>query len=293
MTPSSENESSQRPEAGLKNTRHRWTGEFLDAFEQIENESFEWLKTNRRRIDWRLLGLIALACCVLTFLEYFGGSGHYKTLQAPLSLLVDNANERITYTFRTGEYARLARLIYWSGCTFVGYLVLPALYVKFVMGERLRDMGLSAAGALKHGWIYVGLFLLVLPAVYLMSLTESFQNTYPFYKEAGRSPGEFLAWELTYALQFLSLEFFYRGVLIHGTKRRFGMYSVLISVIPYCMIHFGKPMPETLGAVVAGIALGVLSLYTRSIWLGVAIHISVAVAMDIFALLARGELHLF
>jgi len=265
----------------------------MSAFEQVENESFEWLAHNRRRIDWRLIGLVALACCVLTFLEYFGGSGNYQTLQAPLSLLVDNAGERITYTFRTGEYARLARLIYWSGCTFIGYLVLPALYVKFVMGERLGKMGLSVAGALKHWWIYVGLFLLVLPAVYLMSLTDSFQHTYPFYKDAGRSPGDFLVWELTYAIQFMSLEFFYRGVLLHGTKRRFGMYSVLISVIPYCMIHFGKPMPETLGAVIAGIALGVLSLYTRSIWLGVAIHISVAVAMDIFALIARGEFHLF
>lgn len=265
----------------------------MDAFEQVENESFEWLKNNRRRIDWRLLGLITLGCFVLTFLEYFGGSGKYATLQAPLSLLVDNANERIIYTFRTSEYARLARLIYWSSCIFVGYMLIPALYVKFVMRERLRDMGLSLKGALKHWRIYVALFLLVLPAVYLMSLTESFQNTYPFYKLAGRSPTEFLVWELTYAVQFMSLEFFFRGVLLHGIKHRFGIYSVLLSVIPYCMIHFGKPMPETLGAVFAGIALGVLSLYTRSIWLGVAIHVSVAIAMDVFALIARGEFHLF
>ncbi|AWV87933.1 CPBP family intramembrane glutamic endopeptidase [Bradymonas sediminis] len=277
----------------IKNTLQRCKTDFMDAFEQVENDSFEWLAENRRRVDWRLLGLVALACFVLSFLEYFGGSGKYTTLQAPLSLFVDNANERIIYTFRTGEYARLARLMYWSGCTFVGYMLIPALYVKFVMGERLRDMGLSLKGALKHWWIYVGLFLIVLPFVYLMSLTDSFQNTYPFYKLAGRSPAEFVVWELTYALQFMSLEFFFRGVLLHATKKRFGIYSVLLSVIPYCMIHFGKPLPETLGAVFAGIALGVLSLYTRSIWLGVAIHVSVAVAMDVFALLARGEFHLF
>src|SRR5690554_6634354 len=140
MTPSSENESSQSTQSWLKNKLRRRSGEFIDAFERVENESFEWLKTNRRRIDWRLIGLIALACCVLTFLEYFGGSGNYKALQAPLSLLVDNADERATYTFRTGGCARLARLIYWSSCTFVGCLVLPALYVKFGMGVRVRDM---------------------------------------------------------------------------------------------------------------------------------------------------------
>jgi membrane protease YdiL (CAAX protease family) len=270
---------------------NRWKTDFMDAFERVEDESFRWLQANRRRVDRRFLGLIVLACFVLAFLEYFGGSGDYEVLQAPLALIVDDAEERIEYTFRTGEFARLARLMYWSGCTFVGYLLVPALYVKFVMRERLLDMGVSVRGALTHWWIYVGLYVLVMPAVFLMSLTESFQETYPFYQLAGRSPTDFLLWELTYAVQFLSLEFFYRGVLVHGTKRRLGMYSVLLSVIPYCMIHFGKPMPETLGAVFAGVALGVLSLYTRSIWLGVAIHVSVAVSMDVFSLLAQGKLN--
>jgi membrane protease YdiL (CAAX protease family) len=53
------------------------------------------------------------------------------------------------------------------------------------------------------------------------------------------------------------------------------------------MIHFGKPMPETLGAIFAGIILGVLSLKSNSIWLGVLLHFSVAIAMDCFALLHR------
>ncbi len=54
--------------------------------------------------------------------------------------------------------------------------------------------------------------------------------------------------------------------------------------IPYCMIHFGKPMPEALGAIGAGVVLGLLSLKTRSIWLGAAIHIGVAWTMDALAI---------
>ena len=88
----------------------------------------------------------------------------------------------------------------------------------------------------------------------------------------------------------MSLEFFFRGFLVHGLKRRFGFYCIVIAVMPYCMIHFGKPMPETLGAIFAGLALGTLSLFTRSIWLGVAIHVSVAVSMDLIALWYRGAL---
>jgi len=51
------------------------------------------------------------------------------------------------------------------------------------------------------------------------------------------------------------------------------------------MIHYGKPVLETLGAIVAGTVLGTLALRTRSIWSGFLIHVTVAVSMDIAALL--------
>ena len=55
-------------------------------------------------------------------------------------------------------------------------------------------------------------------------------------------------------------------------------------IIPYCMIHYGKPLPETLGAIGAGILLGTIAMRTRSIWGGVIIHVAVAVTMDVLAL---------
>jgi len=58
--------------------------------------------------------------------------------------------------------------------------------------------------------------------------------------------------------------------------------------IPYCMIHFGKPFPETMAAIIAGIVLGTLSLKSRTIWMGVMIHYSVALTMDISALWQKG-----
>ena len=61
---------------------------------------------------------------------------------------------------------------------------------------------------------------------------------------------------------------------------RLGPYVIFVMTIPYCMIHFGKPIQETLGAIVAGILLGFMALKTRSIWLGAALHIAVAWTMD-------------
>lgn len=273
----------------MKSALQQWKTAFLDAMERVETTSAKHTLDERRTLDLQVVGLIVLVCVVLSLMEYYGGSNDYRWIESLVERLAGEPSYAVQSFFRDDQYGRLARLGYWSMSTFVGYALIPGLYVRFVMKKRLSDIGLSVTGALEHWWIYAGMYVVVLPAVYAVSLTESFQNTYPFYDQASRSWFDFLMWEGLYALQFLSLEFFFRGVLIHGLKKRFGFYAILMSVIPYCMIHFGKPLPETIGAVLAGLALGVLSLYTRSIWLGVAIHISVAVTMDILSMLAKGQ----
>jgi membrane protease YdiL (CAAX protease family) len=50
------------------------------------------------------------------------------------------------------------------------------------------------------------------------------------------------------------------------------------------MIHYHKPVLETFGAIAAGVILGYMSLRTRSIWLGAALHIAVAWTMDAAAI---------
>src|SRR6201999_3157992 len=142
----------------------------------------------------------------------------------------------------------------------------------------------SLRGFFGHLPIYVVLFLLVLPAVVLASRTAAFRETYPFYRLANRSVADLVLWELLYAAQFLSLEFFFRGFILHGLRRALGANAIFVMLVPYCMIHYGKPFSETLGAIGAGLILGTLAMRTRSIWGGVLIHIGVATTMDLLAL---------
>ncbi len=123
-----------------------------------------------------------------------------------------------------------------------------------------------------------------------MSANEHFQATYPFYP---LEPGDalwpnFWRWELFYGLQFFALEFFFRGFMVHGTRQRFGIYSVFVMTVPYCLIHFGKPMQEAFASIIAGIVLGLMSLKTRSVWMGALLHVSVALSMDISSLWRKG-----
>ena len=67
-----------------------------------------------------------------------------------------------------------------------------------------------------------------------------------------------------------------------------GKMAVIVPLIPYVMIHFGKPFPETLGAIVAGLVLGTMALRSRSIVPGILVHFSIAIGMDLLSLWQQG-----
>ena len=234
---------------------------------QIHEESID---RSRRDLDWRPLVVLVVVAVSLTLQEFIGDRGFFRRH------FMGGAD-----WYDPTSFTELWSFVWWSGWRVLGYLILPALVVVCMPGERLRDYGWSARGFWKHIALYGVLFGLLFPALYFISKTHDFQRIYPFYKLANRSWEDFLAWELLYALQFLSLEFFFRGFMLHGTKRALGVHSIWVMVVPYCMIHYGKTLAETLAAIGAGVILGTIALRTASIWGGVAIHIAVALTMDL------------
>jgi membrane protease YdiL (CAAX protease family) len=184
-------------------------------------------------------------------------------------------------------------LLWWVLVSVVFYFSLPAFFVKFVQKRDLRDIGLSLS--IESGFLKMVVMCIVvmLPLVYMMSLTGSFSAKYPFlqiYDDAPYIGWTLLVWELAYFAQFFGLEFFFRGFLLHSLKPALGLYSIFAMTVPYTMIHFGKPMAETFAAIFAGIFLGWLSYKNGSIWLGLVLHCTVALSMDVLALYNKGLL---
>ena len=217
--------------------------------------------------------VFALIYCaiILTVMEYF---------------LIPPRFEALYRGFGTGQWmvpTMISGLAWSVGCLF-GYLIIPSIVVKFIYSQNLSDYGFSPSGFLAHMKTYVGLYVLMLPLIYLASQDPHFKNTYPFVPEAKSSLSNFIIWELAYILQFFCLEFFFRGYLLFTLEKYVQKYlAIAIMVVPYVMIHFHKPVYETLGAVVAGCILGWLSLRYRS-WLGGAVlHSLVAITLDVSA----------
>jgi len=242
---------------------------FVDTWERLNREAAEE-RTQHPGFDTRVMIVLILVSFVLVFQEYYGDRPNFDAF--------------LGTRFAGSRYYVLCGFAWWAGAKVVGYLVIPAIAVWGLMRGRLRDYGFSLRGLSRHVWIYVVLYLAILPVVVIASYTRPFLNTYPFYKYAARSWVDFFAWELMYGASFLALEFFFRGFLLFALKRAMGAYAIFVMIVPYCMIHFHKPVAEVCGAIFAGIVLGTLAMATRSIWCGVFIHVSVAWTMDLLAL---------
>ena len=189
--------------------------------------------------------------------------------------------------------SNLPALSWWVIVVTVFYLAIPAVCIKSMYGERLADYGLSFRLEPGFGKLFITVLAIMIPLVYLMSLTESFAAKYPFLQIYDGEPyigTTLLIWELIYFVQFFGLEFFFRGFLVHSLKPALGIYSVFAMTVPYCMIHFGKPPAEAMSAIAAGIFLGWLSYRNGNIWMGLFLHCTVAFSMDVLALYNKGQL---
>ena len=206
-----------------------------------------------------------------------------------LESIQSNYPDLAAYLF-SEENFRLSYLMYWALGQTLLYVVIPVIQILFFFRQPLSDYGLKIGGFASLWWLYLAMLSVMVPIVLMVSQTESFQSTYPFYRGALNESmwPRFWSWESAYFLQFIGLEFFFRGYLLHGVKRRFGAYAIFVMMVPYCMIHFGKPMPETLGAIVAGLALGYLALKSKSWVHGALLHWSIGITMDLLAIFHKG-----
>jgi membrane protease YdiL (CAAX protease family) len=262
--------------------RNHWKSIFVSTFKAIENQ-----KTESKGIDKKVITILFTVILSLTFIEYFG---NFQFLITSLSNI--NLNGIVNSLTLIPSYfpnSRLFQLTYWVSVLITFYCIIPLFIIKVFFKEKLSDYGLSLKNLLGNYKIYLAFFLFMVPLILFVATTESFQHKYPFYDPHEESLWpNFIIWQCLYLVQFFAVEFFFRGFMLHGIKQKFGFYSIFVMMIPYVMIHFQKPMPETLGAIFAGIILGALSLKSRSIWLGVAIHYSVAITMDLAALWQKG-----
>jgi membrane protease YdiL (CAAX protease family) len=224
-----------------------------------------------REMDRKVI-IIFLSVAVLQTISWYFTSRNFFRINFFHSL----QNDSDVYLY---EY------LYWFIGDFFTFFILSSLIIKFILKENLKNYGLQV-GDLKVGLtLSIIFFLVMLPVVWFFSATPDFAVTYPQLSSTRNNWSEFFVYESGLLLYLISWEFIWRGFLLFGLEKKFGYYSVLIQMIPFVILHNGKPVPETFGAIAGGIALGVLALRTRSIYYCVITHMGVMFSIDLISTL--------
>lgn len=239
-----------------------------------------------RRVFWTL-ACVSVCLLLIHYMKY--NSTFRATLELFSTLLGNNPRHLLIEINNTG-FGRLIGYAWWTFWHVIGYVVIPFFIIRYVLKSSFLDMGWRWQETHQHWKGYVMLLSPILVFVFIASQGESFVNHYPFYKQAGRSWFDFIAWQFLYLLQFACLEFFFRGFMINSLRPAIGANAVWVMCVPYLMIHFPKLWPEAFGAILFGLFLGILALRSRSIWGGFLVHAGVAVSMDMASLIMQDKI---
>jgi uncharacterized protein len=234
-------------------------------------KEFKDLYSNTKTLDFKVV-FILISISVLQVISYYQASRRFFRFNL-FDFFVNN--EHVFFI----EYA------YWLFSEFFLLFIIPLFFIFFILKDKPKNYGV-AFGDIKTGLIFSFIFIIImLPILWVVSSYANFQDTYPQCQIVKDNWSLFIIYEFCFLLYMIGWEFIWRGYMLFGLKEKFGYYAVLLQMIPFVILHNGKPQLETYGAIIAGIALGVLALRTRSFIYGVIIHTAVMFFIDLFSIL--------
>lgn len=209
---------------------------------------------------------VLLATALLVILQMqFGDRGFFRTTIAPALDL---------------EGRGLHSWVWWFGMQGVLGFIVPVVLLKAGFKLSWKEMGLGvgdAKFASKVALLYVPL---VIVGTWFLSDSNLFQAKYPHFSPAGTDWSVFLIYESFFLLYWIGWEYLWRGFVLFGTARSFGVMAIFIQAMPFAIMHFDKPLIEALLSIVGGVALGALVWRAKSFWIAVPIHAAQMIILD-------------
>jgi len=139
------------------------------------------------------------------------------------------------------------------------YALLPIFTIIFILRENPLNFGICL-GDYKWWWFYVLITIIIaIPILYVGSIFSSIDQYYSknfnFHSFFTQTIPLLLFWE-----------FVLRGFLLFGLQERFKEGSILIQMVPFVLLHIGKPEMEILMCIPTGLWLGYIAYRGKSFW---------------------------
>jgi membrane protease YdiL (CAAX protease family) len=162
----------------------------------------------------------------------------------------------------------------WSDAA-VFYAALPVLTILLVLRRNPLDFGLRL-GSWRLWLPYVVVTCLV--AAPILVAASRVGSLHEYYSVHGFDLPSYAVKTVVYLAAW---EFVFRGYLLFGLRQRFKEASILIQVIPFVLLHLGKPELETLSTIPMGLYLGFVAYRGGSFWPAVIIHVFINISFRV------------
>ena len=236
----------------------------------IKSEFRDLLRATRT-LDKKVIVILIAVALLQTLSWYYTSRGFFRMYIFP------------EYQFNPNVY--LYEYLYWYIGDFLTLFIVPVIIIKLILKEKLADYGLKT-GDYRAGFAITIIFLVVMiPLVWIFSSFPDFVRTYPQLASTRDNWNTFFIFEAGLIIYLIAWEFIWRGFMLFGLKEKFGYYAIFIQMIPFLILHNGKPVAETFGAIAAGIALGILAWRTGSIYYCIITHGGVMFSIDLISTL--------
>ena len=185
-------------------------------------------------------------------------------------------------------------LSFWLRCSkwFIGlFAALIPVYITWKIKDSKTEpfYGSKRLASTKP---YFVLIACMIPLITIAATQHDFLGMYPRAKivagwDLHPQNLYYLLHELFYSMDFITIEFFFRGFLIIGMIQVCGKNCIVPAACFYCCIHLGKPMAEAISSFFGGLLLGIISYNTKSIKGGLIVHVGIALLMEIAGFIAH------
>jgi membrane protease YdiL (CAAX protease family) len=149
----------------------------------------------------------------------------------------------------------------------------------FIPEYTFRDYGLvinPKTTLYSIGWI-LGLSILAIPLTYNSARKSKNLINYPQIRAKIWNRNTVIINAVTWVVYLTGYEFLFRGILLFPIAHALGVWpAITINIAMYAATHIPKGLEETIGAILLGLVLCILTLASETIWIALFVHIIIA-----------------
>ena len=176
---------------------------------------------------------------------------------------------------------------------FVAFGVVPAIVLFAFLPYSWEEWGVAAKFPAETFYWILGLSPVLTLMTYSSTRKPESLAMYPEIRKPEWDMTIFILSALGWMIYLLAYEWMFRGYLLFGCVRAFGVWpAIIINTCIYSLVHVPKGQTEAIGAIPLGILLCIITIRTETIIVAVVAHWVLSLANEWFSLKFNPDINL-